>query len=207
MSATPIVRRTTAVLKIPTRKSLVGPYATSILAAMTGNANFPNPTPALATVQADLVAYEAAEAQVVTRVKGAAVARNAKFLVLHADLEHLMAHVQQVADANPANAQDIIMSAGFAIRKATPRTKSDIAIVAGAVPGSVKLTAKSVAHRASYEWQFSTDQKSWTNAPSTLQSKTVISGLTSGTIYYFRFRGVTKTGETAYSQVMQLLVH
>jgi hypothetical protein len=33
-----------------------------------------------------------------------------------------------------------------------------------------------------------------------------IASLTSGTVYYFRFRGVTKTGEGAYSQVVQLLV-
>ena len=74
------------------------------------------------------------------------------------------------------------------------------------VPGSVKLTAKAVADRASYEWQYSTDQKTWTNAPASLQAKTVITGLTSGTSYYFRFRGVTKAGEGAYSQIVQILV-
>jgi hypothetical protein len=53
---------------------------------------------------------------------------------------------------------------------------------------------------------YSTDQKTWTNAPSTLQAKTVITGLTSTTVFYFRFRGVTKTGEGAYSQIVQILV-
>jgi len=74
MAATPIVHRTTAVLKIPARKSGVASFATSVINAMTGNASFPNPTPPLATVSADLAAYEAAEAQAVTRVKGAAAA-------------------------------------------------------------------------------------------------------------------------------------
>jgi len=60
--------------------------------------------------------------------------------------------------------------------------------------------------RASYEWQFSTDQKTWTNAPTTLQAKIAITGLTSGSVYYFRFRAVTKAGEGAYSQVVQILV-
>jgi hypothetical protein len=206
MAATPIVKRTTAVLKIPTRKSGVGAFATSVINAMTGNAAFPNPTPSLATVAADLAAYEAAEAQVVTRVKGAAVTRNAKFITLHADLEHLMAGVQQAADANPANAQSLIEGAGFAIRRTASKPKSEIKIVPGGVPGSVKLTAKAVAARASYEWQYSTDQKTWTNAPSSLQAKTVITGLTTGTTGYFRFRGVTKAGEGAYSQVVQILV-
>ncbi len=206
MAATPIVKRTTAVLKIPTRKSGVGAFATSVINAMTNNAAFPNPTPSLATVAADLAAYEAAEAQVVTRVKGAAVTRNAKFITLHADLEHLMAGVQQAADANPPNAQSLIEGAGFTIRKTASKPKSEIKIVPGGVPGSVKLTAKAVAARASYEWQYSTDQKTWTNAPSSLQAKTVITGLTTGTTVYFRFRGVTKAGEGAYSQVVQILV-
>ena len=52
----------------------------------------------------------------------------------------------------------------------------------------------------------STDQKTWTNAPSTLQAKTDITGLTSTTVFYFRFRGVTKAGEGAYSQIVQILV-
>lgn len=206
MAATPIVHRTTAVLKIPTRKSNVAAFATSVINAMTGNTSFPNPTPPLATVAADLAAYEAAEAQVVTRVKGAAVTRNAKYAVLHTDLEHLMGSVQQVADATPANAQSIIEGAGFAIRKTASHPKSAIKVEAGAVPGSVKLTAKAVDRRASYEWQYSTDQKTWTNAPASLQAKTAISGLTSGTTVYFRFRGVTKAGEGAYSQVVQMLV-
>jgi hypothetical protein len=79
--------------------------------------------------------------------------------------------------------------------------------VVGAVPGSVKLIAKAPSHRASYEWQFSTDQKTWTNAPGTLQAKTTLVGLPSGTIHYFRFRAITKTGETAFSQAVQILVN
>jgi hypothetical protein len=117
-----------------------------------------------------------------------------------------MAGVQLAADANPATAQSLIEGAGFAIRKTASHPKGPIKVEAGTLPGSVKLLAKAVAQRASYEWQYSTDQKTWTNVPATLQSKTAITGLTSTTMYYFRFRGVTKTGEGAYSQVVQILV-
>jgi hypothetical protein len=206
MATTPIVHRTTAVLKLPTRKASVAASAASILNALTNNTAFPNPTPPLTTVQADLAAYQAAESAVLTRVKGAAVTRNEKYAVLHADLVHLMAYVQQLADANPANAQSIIESGGLSIRKTASHPKSAIAIKPGEVTGSAKIVAKAAAQRASYEWQYSTDQKTWTNAPSTLQAKTVIAGLTSGTVYYFRSRAVTKTGEGSYSQVVQLLV-
>ncbi len=200
------LHRISAVLKMPRRKGAIAPFATAILNAMTGNATLPSPTPPLSTVSADLSAYQAAEAAVVTRVKGATAARNEAFATLHADLEHLMAYVQLVADANPATAQSIIESAGMSVRKNATHPKSTIQVEAGPVSGSVRLIAMAVARRASYEWQFSTDQKNWTLAPVTLQAKTDITGLTSGTIYYFRFRGVTKAGEGAFSQVVFLLV-
>jgi hypothetical protein len=207
MAALPnTVHKITAALRIPSRKANVGAFATAVINAMTANASFPNPTPPLATVSADLAAYEAAEAQVLTRVKGAAATRNTKYAVLRTDLEHLMAGVQQVADASPATAQSLIEGAGFSIRKTTSHPKSAIKVEAGTVPGSVKLVAKAVALRASYEWQYSTDQKTWTSAPSTLQAKTVITGLTSSTTVYFRVRGVTKEGEGAFSQIVQIVV-
>jgi hypothetical protein len=54
--------------------------------------------------------------------------------------------------------------------------------------------------------QYSTDQKTWTVAPSTLQAKATISGLTSATTYYFRVRPILKTGEAAWSQIVMLVV-
>ena len=71
---------------------------------------------------------------------------------------------------------------------------------------TAELVAKPAGHRASYEWQVSTDQKTWTLLPVTLQSKTLVSALTAGTLYYFRVRPVTKTGEGNWSQVVSLLV-
>jgi hypothetical protein len=68
------------------------------------------------------------------------------------------------------------------------------------------LTVPTRSCLPSYEWQYSTDQKTWLNAPSTLQAKTEIDGLTAGTAYFFRFRGITKTGPGDYSQVVTLLV-
>jgi hypothetical protein len=200
------VHHVTAVLKLPRSMRAIVPFATSVVNAMTGNASFPSTTPPLATVTADIAAYQAAEAEVVTRVKGATAARDVAYATLRADLVHLMADVQQVADANPATAASIVEGAGMNVRKPATHPKSDLAVERGPVSGSVKLLARAVARRASYEWQVSTDQKSWTLAPVTLQAKTNIVGLTPATLYYFRFRGVTKAGEGAYSQVVEILV-
>ena len=72
----------------------------------------------------------------------------------------------------------------------------------------MNLVTHSAAHRASYEWQYSTDAgKTWLAAPSTLQSKTTIPGLTPGATAMFRYRPVTKKGEGDWSQPTSLLVH
>jgi hypothetical protein len=195
-----------AVLKLPKSTKEVSGFTSNILTCMTNNANFPTPNPPLATVEADLTAFSAAESAVLTRVKGAAETRNVKLATLKGDLDHLLAYVQGIADANPGNAEAIITSAGLSVRKVTLHPKSDLKAEPGDVSGSVKLLAKAVAPRASYEWQYSTDQKTWTSAPVTLQAKTVISGLTIATAYFFRCRGVIKAGEQDWTQTVTIVV-
>jgi hypothetical protein len=77
----------------------------------------------------------------------------------------------------------------------------------GATSGSVHLVTDAAARRASYEWQYSTDAgKTWVSAPSTLQAKTVVAGLTPGVTVLFRYRAVTKSGEGDWSQPQSLIV-
>ena len=196
-----------AVLNLPRRIKDIGPFAKAISTAMTANPSFPSPTPPLATLSADIAAFDAAEAAVLTRTKGAAPDRNDKLATLKSDLEHLVAYVQLVAYGNPATAETVIQSAGLGVHKIAARNKGDLVAVQGAVPGTVKLSAKAVSKRASYEWQYSADQKTWTNAPVTLQAKTVIVGLPSAATYFFRCRPVTKAGEGAYSQIVAIVTH
>jgi hypothetical protein len=70
-----------------------------------------------------------------------------------------------------------------------------------------RIVAKSAGHRSAYEWQYSLDPETWTAMPVTLQAKTDVSGLTSGTTYAFRFRPVLKTGEATWSQVVVQPIH
>ncbi len=194
-----------AVLKFPKGTKGIAAFATNIMTCMTGNANFPNPSPALATVEADIAAYATAESAVLMRTKGAAEERNVKLATLKSDLDHLLPYVQGIADSSPANAEAIIQSSGLSVRKVTLHPKNDLKAEAGSVSGSVKLLAKAIAARAAYEWQSSTDQKTWTVAPSTLQAKTIIFGLTTGTAYFFRCRGVVKAGEQNWTQVVSIV--
>jgi hypothetical protein len=199
-------RRALAVLRMPRRIPEMGAYTQAILDLVTKNAFFPSPTPPLATLEADLTAFLAAEAAALNRGKGTVAARDVSLLTLRTDLEHLLAYVQLTADANPSEAGAIIESAGLGVRKVGTPTKAALQVKQGPDSGTVKLYAKAVSARASYDWQYSTGEKAWTDMPSTLQAKTVLSGLTPVTLYSFRVRGLTKGGEGGWSQVVTFTV-
>ena len=164
--------------------------------------------PSIATLQTDIAALNVAETVVLSRTKGAVETRNAKLVVVRSDLEHLRAYVQTVAyAANPSNAEAIIQSAGMAVRRRTLHDKAALAVKVGSVSGTVTLAAKAAAPRASYFWQYSTDQKTWTNVPPTLKAKTGVAGLTLGIVYYFRVQALTKTALGDWGQIVSLLVH
>jgi hypothetical protein len=200
------IRRSIVTLNLPKRIPDLIVYANQVAIAMTGNTSFPTPLIPVATLQADIAALNNAEQAVLTRAKGAAANRNVKLAVVRSDLEHEKAYVQQIADQNPATAEAVIHSAGMAVKKTTLRNKANLAAKLGPVSGSVHLVAKSAGYRVAYEWQYSLDQKTWTSAPTTLQAKADLTGLTSGTTYSFRVRPVLKTGEAAWTQIVSLLV-
>jgi len=197
----------TAVLGMPKPISLLLVYAENIVTRMTGNAHFPTPAPTLASVNTHIGDLRVAEAAALARTKGAATVRNQKRTALVSDLQALRAYVQTVADADPANAAAIIESAGLAVRKTATHHARTLTAKPGSVSGVATVTAKVVARRASYEWQYSTDGgKTWITAPATLQAKTTVSGLVAGSTVQFRSRTVTKTGEGDWSQPVSLMI-
>ena len=63
------------------------------------------------------------------------------------------------------------------------------------------------SHRAAYDWEWSSDGgKTWQQAPGTLQAKTTITGLPVSVTCLFRFRSVTKAGESDWSNAITLVV-
>lgn len=208
MSTTPkSPRRTIASLKLPKKVPELITYAQGIVKGMTGNAAFPATTPTLSTVTDAINALQAAQTAALTRAKGAATTRNERRIELVKLLQQLRAHVQTAADANIENAASVIQSAGLVVRKTTVHPPRVFGARPGAVSGSVKLVAQLAARRASYEWQYSTDGgKVWTSAPTTLQARTTVSGLTPGATVMFRNRPVTKAGEGDWSQPSAFIV-
>jgi len=199
--------RTTAALKLPTAIAALISTARTIVQSMTGNGSFPAPEPALATVTAAINDLETAEVSARGRTKGAVAARNQKRAALVTLLDELKAYVQKVADGDPTHAPAVIESAGMNLRKAVVRVKRVFAAKAGAVSGAVELLAPSAGHRASYEWEYSTDGgKTWQLMPATLQAKTTTAGLPVGSTYAFRYRPVVRTGALDWSEPVSILI-
>jgi hypothetical protein len=207
-SRNPMAAKSIAVLKLNNKVKSLITFAQSVATSMLANpTSFPSPTPTLASVQADINALVTAETAVLARTKGAVEIRNAKLAVVKGDLENLKTYVQATADAaNPSNAAAMIESAGLTLRKVTARDKAALSIKQGAVSGAVGLTAKAAGKRAAYDWQYSTDQKTWTSLPPTIQAKTAVSGLTAGTMYYFRVQPLLPTGEGNWGDVVSFMV-
>lgn len=205
-----IVRRIKAVMNSPRGIPQFIAKAKNIVMMMMNNPNFPPPfpsdTPSLNTVSADILALEDAESLALTKAKGTADARDVKKETVMRHLRALMRYVQGVADNDIENAEAIIFSAGFDVKRFTLPVKPALAALNGKVSGTILLRAKATARRASYEWQMSADKINWTLLPVTLSAKTEVNGLARGAAVYFRFRAVTKNGEASWSQVVSVIV-
>jgi hypothetical protein len=207
LTTTKTTHRALVALALPTAVPALITYAMRIVTAMTGNPAFPTPVPALSAVTAAVVSLQPAEQAALARTKGAVATRNEQRTALVSLLQHLKAYIQVTADANVDNATSIIESAGVAVRKEPVRKPRVFAAKPGANSGTVELVTAAAARRASYEWQYSTDGgKTWVSAPSTLQAKTTVTGLTAGTTVEFRFKSVVKAGESDWSAPIALLV-
>jgi hypothetical protein len=92
------------------------------------------------------------------------------------------------------------------VKKSSGHGKPDFEAKPGLVSGSVRLFVRAERTRASYDWEYGTDETSWTRIDSTVRADAELSGLSRGTRYFFRYRPVTKAGVGDWSQVVSLLV-
>ena len=181
-------------------------HAQAIVKKMTANPHVPSPTPTLAQITADIAALQDAESTVHTS-KGATAPRNAKAQVVINGLHALEGCVQAAADADPAQAVEIMTSAGFApvVHGAHPSAPLTAKMGPG---GVVLLRAHAGAARSVYEWQVSSDGgKTWTSLPATNHAHTSDAALAVGTTYSFHVRANKGDVIGDWSQAVTLLVH
>jgi hypothetical protein len=191
--ATKTNHRTIVSLKLPSPVPALITYVQGIVTAMTGNPSFPTPTPPLAVLSTAIGTLQTCETAALARTKGAVIKRNEARTALVVLVQQLRGYIQAGADADVENGASIIASAGVAVRKTPVHPARVFTVKPGAVSGSAKIVAASAGHRASYEWEYSTDGgKTWVIAPATLQAKTIVYGLVPGSTAQFRYRHVRK---------------
>jgi hypothetical protein len=202
------MHRPIVALNLPRAMKDVIAYAKSVAIAFTGNPYLPSPPISIAKLVADVQALDDAETLVLTRTKGAAEARDARFVEVRTDLQVLRAYVQQVVDAVSAEqALVIIATAGMSVKPVGSRTRPTLTARHGTTSGSVLLIAKSAGDHARYEWQRSIDGETWIDLSPTLHADTSLSGLAVGTRAFFRVRVQDRVALEDWSEVVTLVVN
>jgi hypothetical protein len=178
-----------------------------ILAAMANNASFPNPSPPLAEVTANVddlekafAAVQAAKSEVTTRV---GIQDNAETRVEQA-LTQLAGYVESVAGKDDV----LITSAGMEIK--TSRSTATVlsppeglSANAGDHEGQIELFWKGIPNARSYAIEASTDPatpNSWVHVGIATSASKTISNLTTGKRYWFRVAAVGAGGQSGWSE-------
>ncbi len=197
-----------AVLFLPKSAKELLTVGKAVHDAMANNPSFPSPNPPLNVFKAKLNALDEAETKAAARTMGAATARDALKKEVVNEMYHLRDYVQGVAEKVPLPeaAAAVITSAFMRVKKVPQRVVPPLTAKNTGVPGQVALAARTVAPVASYYWEYSFDQESWTPVPETLKASTTIDGLPWARVSYFRFRALTRAGKGDYSPVVSLLV-
>ena len=137
-------------------------------------------------------------------------ARNAQWGTLRKSYRAFVRGVQGLCDAAPdvAHAQAIATAAGLDYKLAPVRIMPPLRGKAKG-NGVVKLFARRPVARRSgafYEWQMSSDGKTWVAIATTNNAFTVVQGLTPATTVSFRCRTTFKNVTSAWSQA-DVIVH
>jgi hypothetical protein len=174
---------------------------------VTGSSLLTGAATAAATLKTSLDLLRTKQAAVKTGGPPARAARDLARDQVKLDMQSLLAVVQQIADANPSQAEAVLTAAGMFVRQVTVRTKPDLAIFQGTSSGMVNVRAKSRGRGTTYWWAVSTDEKAWTVQPlPTKKAKTSFANLTPGTTYFFRFQTFNASGMSDWSQIISFMV-
>src|SRR5207302_5626781 len=183
--------------------------AQAIVAALTGNANFPTTTPPLATITASVGAYQTALAMQPGQARDAAVA--ATRTTLSTQLEQLARGLELTPNVTDA----MLATTGFDLRK-SPASTSDPVIAPGnlrlkqtGVSGVVQVMCDAVTRAQAYELQYALDPNAgpWSDGGTFVSTRGIgMTGLNRGKDYWARVRAVGPNGPGAWSDPATILV-
>lgn len=178
-----------------------------IVTSMTENKSFPSPTPALTDVTAALDTLQAAAAQVKlarSEVTTRVVTQDNAESGLDQVLTQLAGYVESVAGKDDT----LITSAGMeskavASTPTLPSAPQAVSAAAGDHDGELLLWWKPVPKAKSYVIESSTDPAtatSWEHAGIATSASKTITGLKSGTRFWFRVAAVGAGGQSGWSE-------
>jgi hypothetical protein len=182
-------------------------FSQSIVAAMTGNPNFPTPTPTLASVTAAIDAYSTTLQTIAARqaaLREAFTLKDTARAALEQQLTFLANYVEIATQGSEAG----IESAGMGVRNpptpvGTPGMVMNLAPTAGDFPGTVDLTWDPTTGASSYEVQckLHEDAAQWSTFKIVTASRIEVDGLTPGLLYAFQVRAIASAGSGPWSDV------
>ena len=177
------------------------------ISCMTGNANFPNPSPTLATLSINIANVEAAYQTSLSRAKGTKGLMYLELKTLEISLKLLAAYVEANANVDTVNAENIILSAGMQVKKPSVRPPKIFCAKPGAIEGDVILNSKAVK-RGAYIYQMTSDKTlatGWSDVYKGIHVKGVVQGLSLGVLYFFRVAVIDKNGIGAWSHAISFI--
>jgi len=208
LMALTVVKRVIAVLDFPRDIDDFITYAKGIHDSMLASPLFVALAAKLLALKNDSIALDAKETGLKTKPPTTTKAqRDAALTIVQNDLRGLKSDVQTLADATPANAENIITASGMKVKKQGAINKQDFTVKPGEVSGSVVLVAKGAGKRGAHDWAKSEDGLNWTPLTPTLPATTLISGMVRGTIVKFRHREILKDGPGDWSQPAEIVVN
>lgn len=197
------MKRTLIALNPPRRVHDFLMHARVIAARLSEDPRFSPPPPSLVAFEADVAALEAALIASASRASGSANARKACQAKVALGLQILQAYVQSMANASTADdAALLIELAGMSVKNALGPSKQAFVVKRGPTADSAHAYARARRTRASYEWQMSTDGERWVSVPSTVRADAAFHGLEALTLYWFRYRTVTREGTSDWSDAV-----
>jgi hypothetical protein len=149
-----------------------------------------------------------AETKALTRVRGAAQDRDVKKEVVVADLNLLKPYVQSIADANPENAETIIISASLDVKLIGKADKDDISVKPKkGESGTMIARARKVEGTIANLWEYSMDKgENWDELEATSKCSTEITNLTPGSTIIVRHRPILRKGKGTWIQSAPAIV-
>jgi hypothetical protein len=183
---------------------------TAVLQWMTNNPSYPNPAPALGTVQTAFDTYKVATADASQGGKQNTAVRNARREELNGLLRQLASYVSATANGN----LEVLMSSGFPVQKASrtpvgPLPAPDApTVVQGPVTGSLKATSTPLYGASSYNWSVALQSAPDTDVQTaqTTGARAEFTGLTPGQTYVVSLNAVGTAGVSNWSDGGTLMV-